>query len=587
MPEFKLDDEKKKKGETTPPSHEEARDIFETQILRTTPEQASREIESAARDRADTFIDTTERTPDLTESNKEGLIKKTETAVATLDSKLETPATEEFASKDSEPTQEEKEKKEYTREEVLDSLDASIDTLQKEYALLSPGQKNSPKAKELEWVIESVKLAKAKSLDQGQDRLTVELHDEHGNKIGEQQEGIPVDGILKYLELYTQRLKKMCVPEEKADRFEQLERVISENDKMMSSGGVVPENVAAFQRKNIAERDAILALAEKDPDYIRAQEMEQTLQDSSKPYFEAHFGKPSDTLTPEEQQRQHLRTQTEAKFISSDYRATGNPESDYKMAMDAMSQRRELELPKEKVVESAPTPEPILEKPVEPIIDVASKAPKSTPDIASPLEPRPEVKVEPERAKQGPSLEFLRNAYAVAVNGRKKLFGRTSESFVEQARIAYENALKEQFQEQLENEFAGLDIKNAKVLENYVLRQAELTVGSMKEREVLIDAMNETQERTAGKIIKDFWKRHTKLRMAISAGLTAGAFFAGATGNIPVMAALLAGKVAMSGVGTTLTVEAAWEGGRQKYGKTGELKEEKIGQMSDEELEED
>lgn len=560
------------------------------EVVGVTPEETADRIVDSARAEVDAFASSTEGVVDLTGEAKKDLITKAETAAADLESEVKKIETSVEEPDRADVAIEKNEKKEHSREEILESFDESLATLKKEFSLLSPGQRQSPQGKELAWVIESAQSAKTNSVDQGKSALTVEILDEHGTKVREQQEGIPVDGVLKFLDLYERQLKTMSVPEDKKTRLQQLESIIAENEALRASGGVVSENVEAFQRKNIAERDAILALAEKDPEYIRAKQIHQTLEDASVPYFQAHFGKPSSELTPEEQRMQHLRTQTEAKYISLDYRSTGNNETDYQAAMEAMKNRRELQLPEEVRPDEVETP--IEDKApdateVPAVSDISDVPEKTSEPVVDEVIPKvPEVPREVEREKVGPSIDFLRNAYAVAVNGRKKFFGRTSDVYVDQAREAYEAALQEKFQDQLKNEFAGLDIKDEKVLEQYFARQTELLVGGLKERELLVDAMNETQEKSAGKKFKDFWKRHTKLRMAIGAGLTAGAFISGATGNIPVMAALLAGRVAMSGVGTTMTVEAAWEGVRQRYGKTGEMKEQKISEMTDEQLEE-
>ena len=56
-----------------------------------------------------------------------------------------------------------------------------------------------------------------------------------------------------------------------------------------------------------------------------------------KGYFEAHYTKKhgeGGAWTKEEQDKQDLRTQYEAYLISSDYRATGSEEGDYKLAME-------------------------------------------------------------------------------------------------------------------------------------------------------------------------------------------------------------------------------------------------------------
>src|SRR3989344_1337991 len=85
----------------------------------------------------------------------------------------------------------------------------------------------------------------------------------------------------------------------------------------------------------------------------------QDLTANSKGYFELHPEMKGD--------KQHWRTQLEAGLISQDYRKTNSESNDYKLAMETMSQRRELVLPTDDVPEPTylPIPEiPVIEKPV-------------------------------------------------------------------------------------------------------------------------------------------------------------------------------------------------------------------------------
>jgi|GEM_PF-3662531 len=489
---------------------------------------------------------------------------------------------------------ESKEGKEKLREDILTKLDGGIEIVRGLYDQMSPEDQQSDRGKEMAGILQSVEAAKAQSVDAGNDEITVELRDGEGNirkdEKGEpitQQEGIPVDGIIDALKARQAEYDVPDLGDDEKRRMKQLEEIIPQDERLADSAAVPPKNVDHFNDKNKAELDALMAKAKEASAKKREQidDIIQTLEDNSKPYFEKHFGKASTELTKEEQDKQHLRTEHEAYLISQDSRATGTPEGDYEKAMDEMSKRRELVLPQEESPESEPTPEPVPEE--ENPEEEDSKPEEDKQDDTEPIpeQPKPEEEKPEEEPGEKSSLETLRNAYAVAVNGKKKFFGRVSQEHVEDIRAAYEDALEDKFRNQIKEEFKGMDLENQEVLEQYLERQAELAIDAMNERELLVDALNTTEDKK-GKKFRDWWKRNPKMRMAISVALTGTGFAAGMLGVLPVAGAAFAAKAALSGVGTTMTTASAWEAGRRRFSKEKEMSEEQIKEMSYEELEE-
>lgn len=188
-------------------------------------------------------------------------------------------------------------------QESRDSRETILGAVSKAISIL---EKSDPKKtnEKIKWVIKSVKDSRKKVGGGSQFKVSASGHS--------QMEGIPVDGLIEELTLISEqtqeRLKNDSSNQELNQQLEEIQQII------------------------------------------------KILKDNSQGYFSMHPKMRGD--------KQHWRTELEAKLISLDWRATGSVDSDYQKAMEALNNRLELVLPvKDKRVK------PVDEKPVDEVID--------------------------------------------------------------------------------------------------------------------------------------------------------------------------------------------------------------------------
>lgn len=307
------------------------------------------------------------------------------------------------------------------------------------------------------------------------------------------------------------------------------------------------------------------------------------LEKNSESYFEAHYTKEhgeGGTWTKEEQNKQDLRTRYEALFISSDYRATGNEEGDYKRAMDVLKHRRELKLVGE------PTPKPTVE--------TIPKTPEPVPPTTPEKEKIPPLKLPeniPPTPESGLPLEESRDNYLKAKRLRGnvfrgkfgKLFGRTlnlgeekmdfggrsGELELEKVRIEYQEGLSRHRTSELKKFEDSLAER---------LKKGEITAENIKAemQTKIIDLLTEEQknidERSVNGIEKNIfekmktkWRQHVWKRTGVAVALGVAAYLG--TGGASVIGA----RAVMGGVGTYIGVESMLERWSKTLGHKSEL----------------
>ncbi|TSC51883.1 MAG: Uncharacterized protein CEO40_301, partial [Parcubacteria group bacterium LiPW_72] len=183
------------------------------------------------------------------------------------------------------PSVERKEKTPESRKEILASLDFTLAWLTES---IKKAQAEEEKNR-LQWILDSARNSLKESREAYDGRYEV--------KSGEnvQREGAPVDDLLEWLGVEISALTQ----EGKAEVVEKLERA------------------------------------------------RQILEQNKQSYWRAHFDRELNEIewNKDLEEKQHWRTEYEAELISQDWRATGNQDSDYKKAEDAMAKRQELILP--------------------------------------------------------------------------------------------------------------------------------------------------------------------------------------------------------------------------------------------------
>jgi len=285
------------------------------------------------------------------------------------------------------------------RADILQSLDKAVNFLRN-----IPEASRTPKQS---WIMGAIESAKNNIGDDG--KFLVKAG---GN---EQREGIPVDALIEELGQIEQqqrqslRDKQSQVANLRGQQVEVLTKwlkegahdITSEHQLKMAWHEVYNKENSALQtevdnlRKSWAKVDgkgddyqintdefalqsgeALRQIVEKHNQDVllerdKAEQLHQSatfLHDHSKGYFELRPDMKGD--------RQHWRTEYEAKFISQDWRSTGSVEGDYNRAMNDMGKRRELLLPDLTHVPEptpTPTPEPTPTPTPEPVISKRKK----------------------------------------------------------------------------------------------------------------------------------------------------------------------------------------------------------------------
>ena len=330
---------------------------------------------------------------------------------------------------------EQKEQVEKQREEIKQALEKSIVTLKKFLEDNKEKLSDLERAK-IEWAVNSAENAKKESLDKDDDEYLVKIlkpdgsvtKDAEGNEI-QRKEGAPVDGLKEALDLVAEVQKSSKEQKELAsDKIKQANEVLEYLKTQDGLGITKRENLQNFLDKNAPElksdlenlvtewlkhdqdpsgqhhnevadsgeynfkfylaqlAEASRQLQSKYQEQANTPELtlaltpeelskiRETLQNSSKDYFETHYAKKHGLgLTKEESDQQHLFTEREAGFIDEDtdlrlileskyqdqipkYSELSRPEQNYQLAMLALRDREVLEMPK--VPEAAAEPEP-------------------------------------------------------------------------------------------------------------------------------------------------------------------------------------------------------------------------------------
>ena len=233
-----------------------------------------------------------------------------------------------------------------SREDVISALNSASELLDK-----TPQEDLTP---DEQWVKESAKGARNKTIDEGKDTFTNSFENHHTGETFVQEEGIPIEGLLSFL-------KKRA--------------------------------------------ESLPADSDEKKDLIRTAHI---LYRNSQPYHRfPHRMEPSQF---------EGRVHHEAYFISKDSRTTGNENEDWFKAIGTLNGRLELVIPKDKEVPPLPieptTPvpetaepapaEPATDEVVEPAsseetpIDTASAEPESVPEEVVGPEPESESETIPE-----------------------------------------------------------------------------------------------------------------------------------------------------------------------------------------------
>ena len=301
-----------------------------------------------------------------------------------------------------------REQKEKERQEILDKLHVAIDVIKQ-----MPSAEQTPVQA---WLVAMIEKTESELGDDGKYEVAIGEHS--------QREGIPVDVLIEEMSAgqekessqaaeFEEQIQKLKQAHEDVLRQWQSQGALeidSEHQKKMAWHAVynqaerpLQEQVEAL-RKEWAELDQAGKDYEVDTDQFalqsgealrqiieqklepqaaqlqekaaKFQELKDFLESHSQGYFE---------LRPDMQgEKQHWRTEYEAKLISKDYRSTGNEDDDYALAMEAMSKRRELILPDLTVSAQEPAIEPVIE-PV-PVPEPEAAVTAVTPE-APPIEP--------------------------------------------------------------------------------------------------------------------------------------------------------------------------------------------------------
>ena len=346
---------------------------------------------------------------DIEEILKEKLkteTKKETPKEATTPIETKTTKKEKETTAKSETTDKSDKEKEKLKAEILKKLDQGLEIL-----------KNLPeeqKTERINWVINTIESAQQKAKNSAD--LTFEVNDPEGNS---QEEGIPVDDLIEELDKlakekttekekltkkkneiaklkklandltkrYQEKLKEIGPAERPEDDQEhqpkmawhmvyndlgdktrikqwttalrkswaQAEGVgddypVDTNGQFaMQTGEALRQTMEKIQA-DIDQDNSTDKIKELNKELKKYQDLIKFLNENSKGYFELH---PEMT----ESEKQHWRTKLEAKLINSDYRATGDPDKDYELAMEAINKRKELNIKEDTETPPPPPPE--------------------------------------------------------------------------------------------------------------------------------------------------------------------------------------------------------------------------------------
>lgn len=160
-------------------------------------------------------------------------------------------------------------------------------------------------------------------------------------EVSEEEKKKERERILEKLDQALEVIKR--IPEkERSSRQQWIISSVEEARTKIGPDGRFEVRAGEFSQREGIPVDALI-------NEIGEADLKDSLHQSSKGYFE---------LRPEMTgDKQHQRTEYEAKLVSSDHRATGSMAGDYALGMEEMSKRRELVLPDLKESETPKPPE--------------------------------------------------------------------------------------------------------------------------------------------------------------------------------------------------------------------------------------
>ena len=318
------------------------------------------------------------------------------------------------------------------------------------------------------------------------------------------------------------------------------------------------------------------------------------LSDNSDTYHDARYKENPDMSEEEYKQMLEIREDREAKVAGGDYRDT-KLGLDLARAKKTMDERLELNIPgvsDEEEEDKKPKPD---EDEEEPKPDEDEEEPKPDEDEEEPKPDEDEEEPKPdEDEEEKKNLEEATNNYAAMIFKGSK-FARGKKYFLnkekynedlEIARNSYEDALMEKITDITNDKLSDLEPFDPNKPE-HLKKLAEVYTEINNLREVLGEKIKKENESSWGAKFKNKWRKSAKLRMVVGLALAGGGAALTLTGaGTPLGLLMLSGRVAMSGIGTTMMVEGAYEATRTGMGQTKELTKEEINNLSKKQLEE-
>ncbi len=239
---------------------------------------------------------------------------------------------------------------------VREKLDKAVKQLEKMRMDLPTG---SAEFQRVEHTLKSIHGALAELGKNGspKGKYAVEVKGYNGQVAYVQNEGVPVDEVIKLLKLSVEKIKQENTPtklkelkKKRDELFEEYKRSSEVTDKA--------NKYSQYEKTNKEYEKMREEVETGNPTATQLSALAEDLQKSSKTYFEARadigltkeHGENPNVWTQEQRQRQNLRTRHEALLMHKDHRGSKNQNDDerqgedYRKAMEVMKDRRELDL---------------------------------------------------------------------------------------------------------------------------------------------------------------------------------------------------------------------------------------------------
>ena len=193
------------------------------------------------------------------------------------------------------------------------------------------------------------------------------------------------------------------------------------------------------------------------------------------------------------------------------------------------------------------------------------------------VKPKDQEPPPPEGPRESTDLDIFRRYYATRRRSINKFGDRPDQRDVDESRDRYFKEMRGAFTKDLKNQFKGKRLDTP--AERAALSQALVDMLT-HERKALLQTEMELQRPATWEKFKTWWRQHPMLRLGISGGLLAGSLL-----TIPFAPAATLGFVvargAFNAVSSNVLIEGAWEGIRNRWGKTKNVKTADIGTMSE------